>query len=67
MENLLLALDFTTDEQYYNYLVESYLNGQYTQCHTLYEDMPKKNQAAFKAYLDSNVENPIIKKYFAQF
>jgi hypothetical protein len=40
MKKLLEDLDFTTESQYFEYIVESYINGQKKQAKELFQTMP---------------------------
>lgn len=45
MKKLLNAYGFTSDMQYFEMIVESFLNGQFAQGYRLFDDLPKKNKA----------------------
>jgi hypothetical protein len=64
MQRNLNALEFSTNEEYYNYCVESYLNGQRNQCKTLFKQMPSDNQHELIEYIRDNYANDGIHNYF---
>jgi hypothetical protein len=47
----LTALDFTTNEQYYEYVWESYTNGQIKQTRELYNKLSRSQQKTFWRWL----------------
>jgi hypothetical protein len=47
MKKLLKLYNFNSDMQYYEMIVESFLNGQFTQAYEQFTSMPKVNRVAF--------------------
>lgn len=47
MKKLLKAYDFANDSEYYEYIVDSVLNGQRKQAKELFNDMPVANRKEF--------------------
>ena len=46
-ETLAMEYDFTTKEEYFNYIVESVVNGQRQQCRNLFAQMKGEDQQEF--------------------
>ncbi len=51
MNRLVKGLEFETVNDYYEYIVESHINGQSTQVKMLFADMPLVNREDFKQYI----------------
>ena len=49
MKKLLKTYEFTSDMQYFEYIVESLINGQQKQAINLFLSMPKGNRVQFIA------------------
>ena len=49
-------LDFEHSHEYFDYIIESHVNGQYSQIKDLYKAMDKRSRSEFILYLqyDSN-------------
>jgi len=47
MKKLLKDLDFTTEYQYFEYIIESYINGQKKQAKELFQAMPLDKREYF--------------------
>ena len=43
-------LEFTTEQEYFEYLIDSYINGCFSQCKNLFNEMSK-------AIVESNIDN----------
>lgn len=54
IEKLAKALDFRTETEYFDYCLESYLNGQYQQCRNLFKDLTKEGKKQLLRYLTKN-------------
>lgn len=37
-------LDFTTENEYFDYLIDCYMNGNFSSCRRLFADMKKKTR-----------------------
>ena len=58
-----LDLEFSSD--YYDYLIDSYVNGQKLQCEKLFKAMKKADQKYFLAsYLNESDDKEIYNFYF---
>lgn len=59
MKLLTLAkrLDFSTEEEYFDYCINSWFNGQFNQCRNLFSDMTKKDQKALIEYIKGCYDN----------
>lgn len=64
MDKCLADLDFSTNEEYYEYCVESHINEQFSQCRELFNAMPKDNQHALIGYIDTAHANDTIHNFF---
>lgn len=40
-------LDFNFEYEYFNYMVDTYINGQFSSCRTLFSEMKKEDQKSF--------------------
>lgn len=54
MNRLVKGLEFETVHEYYEYIVESHINGNPQQVKSLYNDMPLVNQDEFKVFVFEN-------------
>ena len=52
MNKLIKGLGFETIEDYYNYIVESLINGQRGQVRSLFNQMPSENKKEFMGTLE---------------
>jgi hypothetical protein len=52
-------LDFTTEDQYFDYCRDSYINGNFSQCKELFKAMTKADRKALISYLQTTDENSI--------
>jgi len=57
-------LDFTTETEYFDYLIESYINGQFTQCRNLFNAMKKEDKKGFIKYVDNSYTEKDIKDFY---
>jgi len=64
MDKCLADLDFGTNEEYYEYCVESHINGQLSQCKELFNAMPTDNKHALIDYIRINHGNDAIHNFF---
>jgi hypothetical protein len=53
-KNELLALDFHDITQYWDYIIESYINGQFGQAKELYSEMSVAQSLDFGDYITLN-------------
>jgi hypothetical protein len=68
MYKLFKGLEFSNKEQYYNYCIESYFNGQFTQCKELFNDMPHEYKHEFIDWMKGNeISHEIYFWYVKQF
>lgn len=58
MKLLTLAkrLDFTTETEYFDYCMDSYTNGNFSQCKELFKAMTKLDRKAFLQYLNGQAQ-----------
>ena len=64
MQRNLNSLGFKSNDQYYAYCVESYINGQFSQCKALWNQLPHDNKHELIAYIRDNHANDEIHNYF---
>jgi hypothetical protein len=65
LKTLAKRLDFTSEDQYLDYLIDSHINGNFSQCRKLFADMSKADKKGFLKYmLDTNTEADIYNFYF---
>lgn len=57
-------LDFTSNEQYYDYCIETYHNGQFGQLRKLWGKLPKNHKHSLIAYIDNNYANDQLHNAF---
>lgn len=62
-------LDFTTSEEYFDYCINSYCNGNFSQCRELFKDMTKADRKKLIEYIAGCYDYPemknVYKFYFA--
>jgi len=65
MEELIEEFEFETEEQFYDYIIESKINGQQSQVRQLFNYMPENNQDYFlNEYLeDENHPHKVVKMF----
>lgn len=49
-------LDFTSEGGYFDYCIDSYINGNFSQCKTLFNNMKKEDQKSFLSYLNAQAQ-----------
>ena len=54
-------LDFTQEVEYFDYLINSYYNGQFTQCRNLFFKMKPSGRLDFFKYLRGCYDDPQCK------
>ncbi len=61
MKLLTLAkkLDFTTELQYFDYCLDSYINGNFTQCRELFKAMNREDKKGLIDYLKDRDINSV--------
>ena len=68
IKTLYKALDFNSEIEYYDYLINSHQNGNFSQCRKLFTDMQVKDRKSFLVYLsgcyDNHEQNETYKYYF---
>ena len=56
-------LDFTTEIEYFDYCIDSHINGNLIQCEDLFEAMKKQDRLALIKYID----NSEIRNFYIDF
>lgn len=67
LQTLANELDFSHTSDYWNYIVDSYINGQFNQCKNLFNAMRKKDQKLFMNWLRWGELEPYLKKEIDNF
>ena len=61
LKRLAKELEFTNEYEYFDYMVESYYNGNFSQCRNLFNDMKRIDQKTFISYMTlQKVDDKII-------
>jgi hypothetical protein len=47
-------LDFTTEQQYFEYMIDTHINGQFSQCRNLFNEMSMADKKDFLLYMRNN-------------
>lgn len=60
-------LDFTTETEYFDYCINSYLNGNYSQCKELFKAMTKADRKNLIEYIRGcyDYEHEVLKYYIS--
>lgn len=64
MEKIYSDLDFTSKEDYFNYCVESHINGNFTQCKKLFQELPKQYKHELINFIRDNYGNDKVHNYY---
>lgn len=64
LTKLAKALDFQNESDYFNYCVESYYNGNFTQSKKLFNNMSRSDKHGLIEYLRVNVGDDAVHNYF---
>lgn len=59
MKLIILAkkLDFSTEYEYFDYCIDSYINGNFSQCKNLFKAMTKKDKNNLLIYISNDIEH----------
>ena len=49
-------LDFDNEVEYFDYCIDSHINGNFTQCKRLFKDMKKEDRKLFISYLNGQAQ-----------
>lgn len=49
-------LDFTTEMEYFQYMIDSHINGNFTQCENLFKAMKKEDKKVFLNYMNGEAQ-----------
>ena len=49
-------LDFNNEVEYFDYCIDSHINGNFIQCKRLFKDMKKEDRKLFISYLNGQVQ-----------
>jgi hypothetical protein len=64
MTALYKSLDFTSKEQYFDYCIESYINGQRSQCRELFKDLPRQYKHELIEHIRINAGNDEVHNFY---
>jgi len=64
--SLAKELDFNSETDYFNYLIDSHINGNFRQCQRLFSEMRKGDQKHFLLYCSEPGLEKIYRFYFGQ-
>ena len=55
--NIAKSYDFNSESEFYDYLIDSHLNGNFTQCRRLFAEMKREDQKYFVTrYLEGEIQ-----------
>lgn len=57
-------LDFTNNKQLYEYMIDTYYNGQFSQLRKLWDKLPNENKHELITYVRDNHANDELHNYF---
>lgn len=61
---LALELDFNSETEYFDYLIDSHINGNFSQCKRLFAEMRKEDKKRFIGYCDGGDLPKVYEFYF---
>lgn len=66
LKTLAKELELSSPYEYYNYCIDSHINGNFSQCRELFSDMSKEDQKGLIRYIESGEysDSPVIKKFY---
>lgn len=50
------GLDFETESDYFEYCIDSHINGNFSQCKRLFEDMRQQDKKVFLNYMNGQAQ-----------
>jgi uncharacterized membrane protein len=59
LKNLAKSYDFKEGYEYYEYIVASYINGQFAQMESLFNKLGKEDRKDFIRWVNDNYENEL--------
>lgn len=57
-------MDFSTEVEYFNYLIECHTNGNFESCKRLFSEMRKEDQKVFIKYVDDSFTEKAIRNFY---
>ena len=57
-------MDFNTESEYFDYLIECHINGSFLQCKRLFAEMRKEDQKALITYIDEYSTEKAIRNFY---
>lgn len=64
MKFLYKGLDFTSKEGYFEYCIESYINGNRSQCRGLFKDLPNQYKHELIEHIRNNAVNDEMHNFY---
>jgi hypothetical protein len=64
LKTLAKRLDFQTETEYFDYMINSHYNGNFDQCRKLFADMSKADKKEFITYMQDCWDYPTDKTVF---
>jgi hypothetical protein len=64
MKKLIKELDFTSKEELFNYFIDSWYNGNYSQCRNLFSRLNKSGKKELLQYIAGCFDNENEKKVY---
>jgi len=58
------GLDFQTESEYFDYCIDSFINGNFTQCRKLFNDMRKQDRKELVNYIHSMNQYTEIRNFY---
>jgi len=56
LKTLAKELDFSNETEYFDYMIDSHINGNIKQCKDLFNDMRQADRKAFVSYLNGQAQ-----------
>jgi len=57
-------LEFNTENEYFDYMIDSHVNGNFTQCRNLFNAMKKEDRKIFIMYISDREELKAIRNFY---
>jgi hypothetical protein len=64
LKTLAKRLDFDTEEDYFNYMISSHINGNFSQCRELFKAMSKADRKEFIQYINYTCNDQEIYNFY---
>lgn len=64
LTTLAKELEFKTENEYFDYMIASHINGNFTQCRELFNAMKKEDKKKFIVYVDNSYTDKKIRDFY---